>query len=155
VFFQALFTDALRERKPPFVLHGLDVGGKLRAITGSSLCGSRLVCEFGSIAEDDLAQTSPGEFLFFDNIEEACAEGFSVYDFSVGDEPYKRQWCDLEIQHRDVLVPLTPKGRVLAFVLHRNASLKAFVKNSPAIWNLTKALRRKAAGKPAPPAEED
>jgi CelD/BcsL family acetyltransferase involved in cellulose biosynthesis len=149
VFFQALFADALREQRPSFVLHGLEVGGKLRAVTGSSLCGRRLICEFGSIAEDDLAQASPGEFLFFDNIEEACANGFDVYDFSVGDEPYKRQWCDLETQHRDVLVPLTAKGRALAFVLHRNARLKAFVKNSPAIWNLTKTLRRKAAGKPA------
>jgi CelD/BcsL family acetyltransferase involved in cellulose biosynthesis len=154
-FFQTLFADALGEETPPFVLHALEVGGKLRAVTGSSLCGKRLVCEFGAIAEDDLAHASPGEFLFFDNIEEACAEGFSVYDFSVGDEPYKRQWCDLETQHRDVLVPLTPKGRLLAFMLHRNARLKAFVKSSPVIWNITKALRRKAAGKPAVPTEDD
>lgn len=152
LFFQALFTDVLREETPAFVLHGLEVGGKLRAVTGSSLCGRRLICEFGAIAEDELAQASPGEFLFFDNIEDACAKCLSVYDFSVGDEPYKRQWCDIEIRHRDVLVPLGWKGRLLAFALHRNARLKAFVKSSPAIWNFTKALRRKAAGKPAGPA---
>lgn len=148
-FFHALFTDALRQAEPPFVLHGLEVAGRLRAVTGSSLSGRRLICEFGAIAEDDMAPASPGEFLFFDNIEEACADGFAVYDFSVGDEPYKRQWCDLETQHREVLVPLTPKGRALAFVLHGNARLKSWVKNSPAIWNLTKTLRRKAAGKPS------
>jgi CelD/BcsL family acetyltransferase involved in cellulose biosynthesis len=155
IFFQALFTDALREETPSFVLHGLEVGGKLRAVTGSSLSGRRLICEFGAIAEDDLGHVSPGEFLFFDNIEEACADGFAIYDFSVGDEPYKRQWCDLETQHRDVLVPLTLKGRALAFGLHRNARLKAFVKNSPAIWRLTKTLRRKAAGKPAESEDAD
>ncbi len=154
VFFRDLFTDALREKRPPFVLHGLEVGGKLRAVTGSSVGGDRLICEFGAIAEDDLGHTSPGEFLFFENIEEACADGFDVYDFSVGDEPYKRQWCDLETRHRDALVPLTLKGRVLAFGLHRNARLKAFVKNSPAIWNFTKALRRRAAGKPTAATED-
>ncbi|WP_315919760.1 GNAT family N-acetyltransferase [Mesorhizobium sp. SP-1A] len=148
-FFRALFAGALDQKEPPFVLHGLEVGGKLRAVTGSSRCGNRLICEFGSISEDELAGASPGDFLFFANIEEACAEGLQVYDFSVGDEPYKRQWCDLETQHRDVLVPLTAKGRALAFMLQKNAQLTSFVKNSPAVWKLTKRLRRRTAGEPS------
>jgi CelD/BcsL family acetyltransferase involved in cellulose biosynthesis len=153
VFFHALFAAALLQEKPSFVLHGLEVGGKLRAVTGSSISGKRLICEFGAIADDELGHASPGEFLFFENIEEACADGFGVYDFSVGDEPYKRQWCDMETRHRDVLVPLTLKGRALAFGLHRHARLKAFVKNNPAVWGMAKKLRRKAAGKQA--ASED
>ncbi|QPC93521.1 GNAT family N-acetyltransferase [Mesorhizobium sp. INR15] len=155
-FFRVLFTEALAEDKPSFMLHGLEVAGKLRAITGSSRCGKRLICEFGAIAEDDLGHTSPGDFLFFDNILEACETGFEVYDFSVGDEPYKRLWCDIETQHFEVLVPLTLKGRMLALGLRQAARLKAFIKNSPLIWKLTKMLRRKAAGqRSAAPAEDD
>ncbi|MEP6565617.1 MAG: GNAT family N-acetyltransferase, partial [Mesorhizobium sp.] len=145
-FFRALFVEALAEKEPSFVLHGLEVAGKLRAITGSSRSGKRLICEFGAIAEDDLGHTSPGDFLFFDNIHEACETGFEIYDFSVGDEPYKRLWCDIETQHFEVLVPLTLKGRGLALVLQQGARLKAFIKNNPTIWKLTKMLRRKAAG---------
>ncbi|AZO68866.1 MULTISPECIES: GNAT family N-acetyltransferase [unclassified Mesorhizobium] len=154
-FFRALFAEALCDDKPSFVLHGLEVAGKLRAVTGSSRSGKRLICEFGAIADDDLAHTSPGDFLFFDNIEEACESGFDVYDFSVGDEPYKRLWCDIETQHFEVLVPLTLKGRALALILQQGARLKAFVKNSPTIWKLTKVLRRKTAGHAAPAAGED
>jgi len=154
-FFRALFTDALVEEKPSFVLHGLEVAGKLRAITGSSRSGKRLICEFGAIAEDDLGHTSPGDFLFFDNIQEACETGVDVYDFSVGDEPYKRLWCDIETQHFEVLIPLTLRGRALALALRQGARLKAFVKNSPTIWKMTKMLRRKAAGQAAPAAGED
>lgn len=155
-FFRALFTDALAEEKPSFLLHGLDVAGKLRAVTGSSRSGKRLICEFGAIAEDDLAFTSPGDFLFFDNIQEACELGYQVYDFSVGDEPYKRLWCDIEVQHFEVLAPLTLKGRALATGLRQGARAKAFIKNNPAIWRLTKMLRRRAAGQAAPaPAEDD
>ncbi|BAB54328.1 GNAT family N-acetyltransferase [Mesorhizobium japonicum] len=154
-FFRALFTQALAEDTPSFVLHGLEVAGKLRAITGSSRSGKRLICEFGAIAEDDLAYSSPGDFLFFDNILEACEAGFAVYDFSVGDEPYKRQWCDIETRHFEVLVPLTLKGRALAQTLRQGARLKTFVKNSPTIWKLTKVLRRKAAGQAAPAATDD
>jgi CelD/BcsL family acetyltransferase involved in cellulose biosynthesis len=153
-FFRALFTGALSASPPPFVLHGLEVDGKLRAVTGSSRSGKRLICEFGAIAEDELAHASPGEFLFFDNIREACEQGFAVYDFSVGDEPYKRLWCDIETRHMDVVVPLTPKGRALAIGLRQYARLKTFVKTSPLVWKLTKTLRRKAAGQPAAAAED-
>ncbi|TJV45013.1 MAG: GNAT family N-acetyltransferase [Mesorhizobium sp.] len=155
-FFRALFGQALAEQKPSFVLHGLEVAGRLRAVTGSSFLGKRVICEFGAISEDDLAHTSPGDFLFFDNIQEACETGFEVYDFSVGDEPYKRLWCDIETRHFEVLVPLTLKGRALAQGLRQGTRLKAFVKNSPMVWKLTKMLRRKAAGQPAPaPVEDD
>ncbi|RRI00934.1 GNAT family N-acetyltransferase [Mesorhizobium tamadayense] len=155
-FFRALFADALAEQQPSFLLHGLEVAGKLRAITGSSRSGKRLICEFGAIAEDDLAFTSPGDFLFFDNIQEACELGFDVYDFSVGDEPYKRLWCDIELQHFEVLAPLTLKGRALATGFRQGARAKAFIKNNPTVWKLTKMLRRKTAGQaPATAAAED
>lgn len=154
-FFRSLFTDALQEQYPSFVLHGLEVAGKLRAVTGSSRSGKRLICEFGAIAEDELAHTSPGDFLFFENIQEACEAGFEIYDFSVGDEPYKRLWCDVETQHFEALVPLTLKGRALALALRHGASLKAFIKHSPMVWKLTKLLRRKAVGQTAPAAGED
>jgi CelD/BcsL family acetyltransferase involved in cellulose biosynthesis len=149
-FFRSLFIDALRESPPPFVLHALEVGGKLRAVTGSSLSAKRLVCEFGAIAEDDLGHTSPGDFLFFENIGEACRQGLEVFDFSVGDEPYKRLWCDIETRHFDVVAPLTAKGQLLARSLRLKAGVKARIKNSPTIWKLTKLLRRRAAGQPQP-----
>ncbi|RWB72288.1 GNAT family N-acetyltransferase [Mesorhizobium sp.] len=154
-FFRALFADALAEERPAFLLHGLEVAGKLRAVTGSSRSGKRLICEFGAIAEDDLAFTSPGDYLFFDNIQEACEQGFGVYDFSVGDEPYKRLWCDLAVQHFEVLAPLTLKGRALAIGVRQGARAKVFIKNNQTVWKLTKMLRRKAAGKPAPAAAND
>ncbi|PSJ65714.1 GNAT family N-acetyltransferase [Kumtagia ephedrae] len=155
-FFRKLFHEALPLSPKPFVLHALEVGGVPRAVTGSSRCGDRLICEFGAIADDEVAQASPGEFLFFENIREACEEGLAVYDFSVGDEQYKRLWCDIETQHLDVLVPLTLKGRLVAGMMRLFAGMKARVKNSPTVWRLTKALRRRAVGNKADagPAEE-
>ena len=137
------------------MLHGLEVGGKLRAVTGSSVCGNRLVCEFGAIVEDELAHASPGDFLFFENIREAADRGFALYDFSVGDEPYKRLWCDTEITQYDVLVPLTLKGRAFAGTLRAVTATKTVVKNNPALWSIVKRLRRGAAkdAAPAPDAE--
>lgn len=143
-FFRALFLGALAAQPRRFVLHGLEVAGKLRAVTGSSIARNRLVCEFGAIEDDELSQSSPGDFLFFENICEACERGYAVYDFSVGDEPYKRQWCNLEIRQFDVLVPLTVRGRLLAHGLEQRSRLKTMLKNNPTIWRLAKLLRRKA-----------
>ncbi|MBA3447480.1 MAG: GNAT family N-acetyltransferase [Pseudaminobacter sp.] len=153
-FFRTLFTDALSESHPAFVLHAFQVDGKPRAVTGSSRSGKRIVCEFGAIVEDELAHASPGDFLFFENIREACKEGLELYDFSVGDEPYKRLWCDVETRHADVIVPISLKGRALAVSLRWNARMKAFVKTSPLIWKVTRTLRKRAAGRPAESTEE-
>lgn len=151
-FFRRLFVDALAQSPPPFVLHGLEVGGKLRAITGSSRSGDRLVCEFGAIAEDDLSAASPGEFLFYENIREACEQGFDIYDFSVGDEHYKRLWCNIETRHFDIAVPVSAKGRLLAAGLTGMTAAKRFVKQNRVIWALVKRLRKQAA---APATSED
>jgi len=152
-FFRAIFKEALREEKPSFVLHALDVSGTIRAVTGSSRSADRLICEFGAIADDNLAFASPGEFLFFDNIQEACDEKLSVYDFSVGDEPYKRLWCDIEIRQFDALVPLSLKGRAFAAALLIATRFKSLVKNNRFIWKLVKTFRKKAAAQ-AEPAED-
>ena len=152
-FFRTIFAGALKQPQPSFVLHGLEVGGKLRAVTGSSRAADRLVCEFGAIADDDVAFASPGEFLFFENIKEACDQRFAIYDFSVGDEPYKRLWCDLEIRQFDVLAPLTVKGRALAAAMQGTSRLKSFVKNNRFVWKLVKTFRRKTAVQEQPTEE--
>lgn len=142
-FFEALFTHALSAEPPPFLLQGLEVGGTLRAVTGTSRCGSRLICEFGAIREDELSQASPGDFLFFENIKKASEEGLSIYDFSVGDEPYKRLWCDLVEEQADVVVPLSFKGHFAAVAARTSAHAKSLVKKNAALWNVVKALRRR------------
>ena len=109
-FFHQLFAEAATDAEPKFVLNALEVGGTIRAVTGSSRSGDRLICDFAAIADDDLTQASPGDYLFYENIAEACRDKFAVFDFGVGDEPYKRHWCDIETEHFDVWAPLTARG---------------------------------------------
>jgi len=148
-FFRRLFSDAAETPKPLFRLDALEVAGKLRAITGSSVSGDRLICDFAAIADDDLTGYSPGDYLFYGNIEEACHEGFATYDFGVGDEPYKRHWCDLETRHFDVRIPLNAKGRLLAAMLDGEAALKTTIKRSPVLWRILKRLRGALRGSAA------
>jgi CelD/BcsL family acetyltransferase involved in cellulose biosynthesis len=148
-FFGDLFGAALKEREPRFQLSGLEVGGKLRAVAGYSYTGKRVVCDFASFAEDELYAASPGEFLFFHDIEQACAAGMGIFDFSVGDEPYKRAWCEIETRQFDVLVALTAKGHAAVAAKRAAARAKSFVKNSPLAWRLARMVRARNASKPA------
>ncbi|MGD9915493.1 MAG: GNAT family N-acetyltransferase [Rhizobiaceae bacterium] len=154
-FFRNLFKQALGSARPEFVLAALEVGGVLRAVTGSSRTADRIICEFGAISEDELFYASPGDFLFFEEIRKACDDGLAFYDFSVGDEQYKRLWCDVEATHFDVIVPLTLKGRMLATAMRGANRLKGIVKGNKFIWALTKRLRRRnAAATPQPDSDD-
>jgi CelD/BcsL family acetyltransferase involved in cellulose biosynthesis len=146
-FFTALFREALKEESPSFFLWGLEVGGRLRALTGMSTAGDRLICEFGGISEDELTGASPGDFLFFENIREACEGGFRVFDFSVGDEYYKRLWCDIETTQFDVLVPLTLRGRIALAAWTATGHAKRLVKNNRLAWHWAQRLRSVLAAK--------
>lgn len=143
---RGLFSNALNGRVRLFTLEGLEIGGKLRAVAGHSHDGERLVCEFCAFANDELSTYSPGSYLFFEVVRRAATNGYRLYDFSVGDEPYKRQWCNIEVEQFDVLVPLTFKGRVAAAGLRAGSSAKRWLKSQPQVWQQAKRLRRLLRG---------
>ncbi|KFB10435.1 GNAT family N-acetyltransferase [Nitratireductor basaltis] len=139
--FVHLFKQGLGSTPPAFQLDALEVDGRLRAVTGSSRIDSSIICEFSSFLEDELVHASPGDFLFHENILTACEEGLALYDFSVGDEFYKRQWCDVERRYRDLFIGLTGKGKALARSKQVSAGLKRRLKSSPAAMRTFKKLR--------------
>jgi CelD/BcsL family acetyltransferase involved in cellulose biosynthesis len=141
-FWRALLEASQHEPDRPFTLEALFVGGRVRAITGSSHLHDRTVCEFGAIEDDDLVSISPGEYLAYSNLEEACAKGLPFYDFSVGDETYKRSWCNLEIAHFDVVIPLTGPARLAVLGFDLVSRAKKQIKGNAQLWAIAKAVRR-------------
>ncbi|MFC6488521.1 GNAT family N-acetyltransferase [Nitratireductor sp. GCM10026969] len=140
--WRALFHSACGRETQPFVLHGLEVAGKLRAVTGLSRTPDSVICEFNAFAQDELSSLSPGEFLFYEDILAACSEGLAIYDLSVGDEPYKRLWCDIETRHADTFAGLTVKGHLLAHGLRAMSRVKRAVKAHPALARFARRVYR-------------
>ena len=144
-FFRALFMSSLNEEEAPFVLHGLEVGGRIIAVNGLSVTNHSFVYEFSGIDDSD-PTTSPGYFLNYSSIEWACRLDKKLYDFSVGDERFKRSWADVETWQFETLVPLGVKGRALAFYERSRAAAVRRVKSSPRLWALVKKLRARLGG---------
>lgn len=145
-FFKHLFAEALKQEKPAYYMEALEVGGTLRAVSASSCVDGRVVCEFGGIAEDDMTQFSPGEFLTYGSIQAACCDGNRIFDYGVGDEHYKRLWCDEEIHQFDVVLPLTANGRIYAGIMRPLKALKRHIKSSPGMTRLVRRLLGRPVG---------
>jgi CelD/BcsL family acetyltransferase involved in cellulose biosynthesis len=65
----------------------------------------------------------------------AIERGCSVFDFTIGDERYKQEWCDRQIALFDHVSTVTPRGIPAALWFAAVGRLKRFIKQTPALWD--------------------
>jgi CelD/BcsL family acetyltransferase involved in cellulose biosynthesis len=122
--------------------------GRIAAIAGLSRKGDHVICQFGSIDDTIAADASPGEFLFYLAIDKLCGEGVRLFDFGIGDQPYKRSWCTIETRQHDVLWPTTLAGATVAALHRAKAGAKRRIKQSPQVYAFLQRLRSGKAARP-------
>lgn len=157
-FFHALLDVPEQTDAYPLRLHALQLlqpeGPVVIAVAGVSRKGDHMICQFGSIREDLVPDASPGEFLFWHIIEQACTDGLSLFDFGIGDQIYKRSWCTVETIQYDLLLPVTAKGRLAALGHRGKVWLKAALKARPMLYAMIQRMRAGSA-RPDQVAEEE
>ncbi|WEX78571.1 GNAT family N-acetyltransferase [Sinorhizobium numidicum] len=121
--------------------------GRVIAISGLSRKGDHVICQFGSIDEEIAADSSPGELLFYRMIERLCGEEVALFDFGIGDQPYKRSWCTVETRLRDIILPLTPRGYLAAGVQHAVARTKRVIKANKTFYEFVQRQRQRRQAK--------
>jgi CelD/BcsL family acetyltransferase involved in cellulose biosynthesis len=139
-FFKALFAVGAPEYAASFRLDALRVGGGILAVSGSTVRHGTNIVEFGAVRAHE-PTLSPGDFLFHQMIKRACEDGTSVFDFGVGDEPYKRAWCDIETRHFETVKGFGVRGTVYAQLYQASNTAKLAVKRSPYLSDLLRKLR--------------
>jgi CelD/BcsL family acetyltransferase involved in cellulose biosynthesis len=154
-FFHSLLDVPPHGHDQPLFLHAIRLSGEpgkpVVGISGMSRKGDHLICQFGSIDSVRVPEASPGELLYWLMIEKAGVEGIKLFDFGVGDQGYKRSWCPTETSLFDILIPLTPKGRIATHVYAGLVRLKTRLKHQPKLYRLVQRLR---AGRKRPSTEE-
>lgn len=155
-FFHRLAQSDREGRQSPLRLHALRLKGEheghICAVSGLTLNGDHVLCQFGSIDETLAPDASPGEFLFWLMIEQCCNEGYATFDFGIGDQPYKRSWCPVITPQKDILLPVSIVGRMARLMEVGRIHLKAFIKRHRALYGAAQRLRllRQKAGAGAP-----
>lgn len=116
-------------------------GGRIVAVAGLSRKADHVICQFGSIDEELAGDASPGELLFYRMIERLCGKDVTLFDFGVGDQPYKRSWCTIETPLRDIVLPLTLRGRLAACYHRAVVRAKATIKANKAVYAFLQRAR--------------
>jgi CelD/BcsL family acetyltransferase involved in cellulose biosynthesis len=144
-FFKTLFGACAPDQPSAFRLDALRVGGDILAVAGSSVRQGTNIVEFGAVRAHE-PTLSPGDFLFHQMIKRACEDGTRVFDFGVGDEPYKRAWCDIETQHFETVKGFGARGLAYAQLYMAANKVKLGIKRNPHLFNLLRKLRIRKAG---------
>jgi CelD/BcsL family acetyltransferase involved in cellulose biosynthesis len=148
---KAFLHGALDIRDPNGQMVGLEMhvirlkgeyDGHIAALAGISRKGDHIICQFSAIDESLAAETSPGEFLFWQMIAGQHGKGVGLFDFGLGDQRYKRSWAPVETAHYDVVLPLSLRGRVGGLVHRAITRVKAFIKSRQKIYHLAQRIRR-------------
>lgn len=146
-FFHALSAVEPTYEGQPLELNAIRLrgqeNGRVVAIAGLSRKGDHVICQFGSIDEDIAADASPGELLFYLIIRKCNAEGVKLFDFGIGDQGYKRSWCTVETIQRDIVLPLTLRGRLAASVHRTAVRLKSAIKKNRKAYAFLQRLRQR------------
>ncbi len=119
----------------------LDVGATAAAI---NLALTYRDCYYHLLASYDDGEVSrfgPGAAHLHDLLQQALDRGFHVFDFTIGDERYKRDWCDTELKLYDHIAAATWRGALVAMPMLAAQRLKRWIKQTPVLWNAFSAGR--------------
>ena len=94
-----------------------------------------------SYDDGEVSRFGPGAAHLHDLLQLAIDRGLRVFDFTIGDERYKRDWCDTEIKLYDTIVGVTARGSLVAAAMSAAARVKRRIKQTPALWSAFSAGR--------------
>ncbi len=139
-FFHALTTDpASRDIAH---LSRLDVGPTAVAVTlGLHRNGHYYYVVTGYEASGEAAKYSPGAVHLQDLMRHAAGSGCAVFDFTIGDEPYKREWSDTDLTLYDHISAATWRGWAVMAPMLAARRAKRWIKQTPAVWNAVRRVR--------------
>jgi CelD/BcsL family acetyltransferase involved in cellulose biosynthesis len=132
-FYRALMTDP--QARSMVHVSRLDCGTQAAAVNlGLTFRGSYYHLQ-ASHDEGDLSRFGPGAAHLHDLLRYAIECGFKIYDFTIGDERYKQEWCDGTQKLYDHMAFVTARGACIFAPMVVKHWLKRRIKQTPALWN--------------------
>jgi CelD/BcsL family acetyltransferase involved in cellulose biosynthesis len=89
----------------------------------------------------DVSRFGPGAAHLHDLLRRAIEKGCRVFDFTIGDERYKRDWCDTELTLYDHVAAATWRGAIAVVPMMAVQRVKRWIKQTPALWRVASRVR--------------
>jgi CelD/BcsL family acetyltransferase involved in cellulose biosynthesis len=113
----------------------LDVGSTAAAINLGAIFRDRYYHLLASYDDGDVSRFGPGVAHLHDLLRHAIERGCRIFDFTIGDERYKRDWCDTELKLYDLVSHTTWRGALVAMPVLAVRRLKRRIKQTPIFWD--------------------
>lgn len=131
-------------------MHALEISSEPVALIMTMDDDERLLVYQMAYADGETARLSPGRVLTHHLVRLAVEERRRLLDFSVGDEEYKRDLCDLSTGLTSSILAHSPSGQPAALAARGKLNLKTYLKAHPPLLafarrahaNLSAALPR-------------
>ena len=124
------------------LLCALTVGDRVVATCFSLVYNGRLYYLLPAYERNELSRFGPGNALLYRMFRWCFDNGVRVFDFTLGDEPYKRFWSDHTLELYDLVHGIGLLGRCDAACLRLARRMKRCIKGSPRLFRLLLELRR-------------
>jgi len=147
---KAFYTALARQPYPNGVSHvaALECNGEIVATNWGLVRGNRYYYVMHSFTDGAAARFSPGRHLMLHLMEWCTGHGVEVFDFTIGDEAFKDQWCESNAPLYDSVAALSLFGLPGALVLRSGKPIKRMVKASPVMHAVAQRVRRHLSSGP-------
>lgn len=84
----------------------------------------------------EISRFGPGAVHLRELMQAAIRRGMKCFDFTIGDEPYKQEWCDRQLVLLDHIAAESPLGLPAVWGIRGFLATKYAVKNNASLWRL-------------------
>jgi CelD/BcsL family acetyltransferase involved in cellulose biosynthesis len=113
----------------------LDVAETKAALNLGLMFRGRYYHVLASYDAGELSRFGAGAVHLQELMRHALEHGCSVFDFTIGDEAYKRDWCDGVVTLHDHLAAARLRGAPQVAMLLAMRRVKRRIKQTPALWS--------------------
>jgi CelD/BcsL family acetyltransferase involved in cellulose biosynthesis len=112
----------------------LEVGGVIAATSLGLRFNGCYYLILSSYQDGELSRYGTGRVHLRELLRTAIERGFTLFDFTVGDEAYKSEWCDVELRLYDLLAARSLTGMVAISGILAYRRTKRLIKQTPVLW---------------------
>ena len=150
--YNAFYRDIATDPRAHAIVHvsRLDVGTTIAATNLGLTFRDCYYLVLSSYHDGDVMRFGPGRAHLHELLRHTIEHGFRHFDFTIGDEPYKRDWADIEVRLYDHLQAVTPQGAAVVAMMGLFRRTKRLIKQTPVLWRafgrareLARFLRRR------------
>jgi CelD/BcsL family acetyltransferase involved in cellulose biosynthesis len=119
----------------------VDVGAACAATNLGLVFGDCYYHVLASYADGEVAHYGPGALHLRELMAYAITRGLQRFDFTIGDEPYKLEWCDIVLKLYDYTAAATWRGAPARAISSVRRRIKRVIKQTPLLWRMTSQAR--------------